>query len=349
MLHLCRGSLPRLTAVAEATGPEASTEGRERRLVDVSVSMLVPFLAVYVSYGLLTEDRDRFLNEAAFREHNQFNLAKPPDIDFAGRLGIYPLQVVVAIVAIAWVLRWSLGRIEGVTRFLALAFVGALVEVYWTTQAARSLTHLQTGATAWVQDRRAVAGVVTAYDEAVAGLGPLAHPVDTVTTWLFGLVGALDAVVVVPVAWLTVAAVVLGHKLSPPAPREPHPRWQRIPHVVRRTGSSLTADLRERWSAFWGGLRMLGAAGLVPMLVFALVFLVAIRVPYLVSQLVRLVLGPTDTDTWLAFAPMERGLGLALSMAITAPLLAAAVEWLVAPPVEDELSEAAGAARTPVG
>src|SRR5690242_19486083 len=42
MLHLCRGSLPRLTAVAQEAGPTATTEQRERRLVDVSVSMLVP-------------------------------------------------------------------------------------------------------------------------------------------------------------------------------------------------------------------------------------------------------------------------------------------------------------------
>jgi hypothetical protein len=60
--------------------------------------------------------------------------------------------------------------------------------------------------------------------------------------------------------------------------------------------------------------------------------------------------GPVDTDTWLAFAPVERGLGLAVSMAITAPLLAAAVEWLVAPREEEvDLSEEAAGARSPAG
>jgi hypothetical protein len=156
---------------------------------------------------------------------------------------------------------------------------------------------------------------------------------------LLTLVGSVDAVIVVPVAWLTVGAVVLGHKLSPPAPREPHPRWERVPTAVRAASSSLFADLRERWSAFWGGLRLLGAAGFAPMLAFGLVFLLVIRLPVLVSQLVRALTGPVDTVTWMAFSPMERSLGMAVSMALTAPLLAAAMDWLVAPKLTEQADE----------
>ena len=349
MLHLCRGSLPHVNALDAQPGPAATTEQRERRLVDVSVSMLVPFLAVYVSYGLLEQDRQRFLNEAAFAEFNQFNLVKPSTYDYSGRLGVYAPLTVVGIVALAWVLRFALGRIESRTRFLALAFVGALAEVFWTMQVARQLTWVQHGGLHWVERRQAAVGVVGWYDDTVAHLGWLAHPVDTVTTFLFGLVGSLDAVVVVPVAWLTVGAVVLGHKLSPPADTDRPSRFARIPAPVRKVGSSLTSDLRERWSAFWGGLKLLGTAGLVPMLVFGLVFLVAIRIPLLVSQLVRLVVGPVLTDTWLAFTPMEQALGIALSMAITAPLLAAAVDWLIAPRLleQEAVTEEAAAPRSP--
>jgi hypothetical protein len=337
MLYLCRGSLPNVGALDAMPGPEATTEKRERRLVDVSVSMLVPFLAVYVSYGLLDEDRLRFINEAAFAEFNQFNLAKPPDYDFAGRLGIYAPVTVLAIVLVSWVLRFALGRVENATRFLTLAFVGALVEVYYTSQVARRMTGIQTSALDWVEQRRAASNVVSVYDDTVGQLGWLGNPIDSVTTWLFTLLGSFDAVIVVPVAWLTVGAVVLGHKLSPPPAPEPHPRWQRIHPVVRTASSSLFADLRERWSAFWGGLRLLGTAGFAPMLAFGLVFLLAIRLPVLVSQLVRQVTGPVDTITWMAFSPMERSLGMAVSMALTAPLLAAAMDWLVAPKLAEQV------------
>jgi hypothetical protein len=349
MLHLCRGSLPHVLELDALPGPEATTERRERRLVDVAVSVLVPFLAVYVSYGLLEQDRLRFLNEAAFAEFNQLDLSKPPDYDFAGRLGVYAPLTVLAIVVVAWVLRFALGRVENLTRFLSLAFLGALVEVYYTMQVARRFAGARTSAVAWVEQRRASDVVERRYDDVLGHLGP----VRTVTDWLLGLVGSLDAVVVVPLAWLTVAAVVLGHKLSPPAEEkeeeEREPRFRRVPSGVRRAAGSLTADVRERWSAFWGGLRLLGSAGLVPMLVFSLVFLLVIRVPLLVSHLVRDVVGPVRTDTWLAFSPIEDGFGLALSMALTAPLLAAALDWLIAPRLKDQEQPTEAEAAQPTG
>lgn len=342
MLYLTRGSLPNVRALAREPGREAVTEGRELRLVDVAVSVLVPFLAVYVSYGLLKEDLYRFTNEAAFDEFNQFDLANPPDVDFGSRLAIWDAQTILVIVAIAWVLRFALGKLESTTKFLALAFVGALVEVYYTSQVAQKVTEIQGAAVSWVQSRRASETVVETYDRVVTSLGPFANPVDTVTTWLFGLLGAIDAVVIVPLAWLTVGAVVLGHKLAPPEPEEREDgagglagdvarRVNRIPEPVRRIGGGLVADIRERWSAFWNGLRLMATAGLVPMLTFSLAFLIVLRLPWLFGQLVRWVVGPVPTNTWLAFSPMENAVGLALTMILAAALLAAAIDWLLGP------------------
>lgn len=356
MLWMTRGALPNVAELSRREARQAPTEKREMRLVDVAVSVLVPFLAVYVSYGLLKEDLYRFTNEAAYDEFNQFTLGEPPDIDFAGRLAIYDWQVVLAIVVIAWVVRYALGRIESVTRFLWLAFAGALVEVYYTSQVAQKVADFREDGIAWVQERRASRLVLDQYDQVVTSLGPLANPVDTATTWLFGLLGAVDAVVIVPLAWLTVGAVVLGHKLSAPeAPTaQPNPRWERIPAPVRRVGGGLVADVRERWSAFWNGLRMMATAGLLPMLTFCLAFLLVIRIPWLVGQLLRLVIGPLQTDTWLAISPMEKAVGLAITMVLAAALLAAAIDWLLGPklrPTADdpqpaaprEVSPAAGA------
>ncbi|KGN41720.1 hypothetical protein [Knoellia aerolata] len=333
MLWMTRGALPHVAELSRREGRQATTEKRELRLVDVAVSVLVPFLAVYVSYGLLKEDLYRFTNEAAYDERNQLSLGGAPDVDFAGRLAIYDWQVVLAIVAIAWVLRYALGKVESVSRFLWLAFVGALVEVYYTSQVAQKVTAVREAGLAWVEDRRAAQLVLDRYDRVLDTLGPLANPVDTVTTWLFGLLGAVDAVVVVPLAWITVGAVVLGHQLSAPASpaARPDPRWERIPAPVRRFGGGLVADVRERWSAFWNGLRMMASAGLLPMLTFCLVFLVVIRLPWLVGQLLRRAIGPVQTDTWLAFSPMEKSVGLAITMVLTAALLAAAIDWLLGP------------------
>ena len=333
MLWMTRGALPNVAELAQRESRQAPIERREMRLVDVAVSVLVPFLAVYVSYGLLKEDLYRFTNEAAYAEFNQFSLDGDVDYDFAGRLAIYDWQVVLAIVAIAWVLRYALGRFESVTRFLWLAFAGALVEVYYTSQVAQKVADLREAGVTWVQDRQASRLVLDQYDQVVGTLGPLANPVDTATTWLFGLLGAVDAVVIVPLAWITVGAVVLGHKLSgPEAPAaQPNPRWERIPAPVRRFGGGLVTDVRERWSAFWNGLRMMATAGLLPMLTFCLAFLLVLRLPWLVAQLLRLAIGPVETATWIAFSPMEKSVGLAVTMVLTAALLAAAIDWLLGP------------------
>ena len=347
MLHLTRGSLPNVAELSRREARQAVTEKREMRLVDVAVSVLVPFLAVYVSYGLLKEDLYRFTNEAAYDEFNQFTLGPAPDVDFASRLAIYDWQVVIAIVAIAWVLRFALGRIESVTRFAWLAFLGALVEVYYTSQVAQKVADLREATTAWVEQRRASQLVIEQYDQVVGTLGPLAHPVDTATAWLFGLLGAVDAVVLVPLAWLTVGAVVLGHRLSPPETpaREPHRHLQRVPEPVRRFGGGLVADVHERWSAFWNGLRMMASAGLLPMLTFCLTFLLVIRIPWAVGQLLRLAIGPVETSTWLAFAPMEKAVGLAVTMVLTAALLAAAIDWLLGPKLHPAAPEPSGQAQ----
>lgn len=320
MLAICRRSLPALQA-ADAHDELAPTEGRQKRLLDVAVSVLVPFLAVYESYGLLSADIARFRNLAAYDEFNRFSVSKDLDYDYQGRLGIYPLQIALMIVVVAWVLRWALGRAERALQFAAIALVGALVEVYYTAQLAGQTVVIRPKSEAWLRDRVAVQWLQSAYDAVVDALGPLSE----VFAWLVGdaqaIAGSLDAVVVVPVAWLALGAVVLGYKLADDGQDE----------VAEKPGlvHSFLRDVRERWSALLDGLRLLLVAGLAPMLVFSLAFLVVVRAPALLADLAREVIGPREFVTWFAIDPYLTGIGFALSVALTAPLLAAAVEWLV--------------------
>lgn len=328
MLHLCRGSVPGAASTSDAKTPRGG-------LLDISVAVLIPFLTVYVANGFLDQDRLEFLSAASLDEYDQQrgkDLFGPTSWDAINqRIGYYPLLTVLAIVVVAFVVRWAVGRFQKKWSFLALAALGALVEVYWTGVAARYASDAQGRLAAWIDERRAVHVVTERYDAAVGSLGPVAHPVDTATTWLLGLFGSLDAVVIVPLAWLTVAAVVLGRQLTPAQVRR-HPVLDRIPALpprARRAAESFTADLRSRWAAFWNGLKIIGAAGLLPMLVFCIAFLLALRVPWLFSQAMRHVIGPVDA--WAPWSPIEGGFGMAVQMVVLAPLLAAAIAWLVRP------------------
>ncbi|MCM0638438.1 hypothetical protein [Cellulomonas wangsupingiae] len=337
MLHVLRRDLPALDALGRTRGPDDAASGHERGLVDVLASVFVPFLALYASYGFLAEDRARFLNTATYRVfwENGFSLTgEGPDGSFAELATGWAL---VAVVVVAVVLRWLLGRWEGRSHVRALAFAGAYVEAFWLVAVAAFATELLDGVWAWVESRRAVAIVLDWWLTVLAALGPVAGPVDTAVDTVAGVLGNLDDLVVIPLAWLTVGAVVYGHKLaSPPALRPPVRvgAWERVPAPVRRwtteAATPVLGDVRGRFTALVDGLRRLAVAGLGPMLVFALAFLVATRLEEGVQLLARAVSGPQDVDTWLAFAPMVSSVATAVGLTVTMALLAAGVDRVLA-------------------
>jgi hypothetical protein len=248
-------------------------------------------------------------------------------------VGIYSVQVALLIVLGAWVVRWLLGRLERRFHLVALAFLGAFVELFYTVQLASQLVVLRVRGEPWLRDRVAARWVEDGYDAVVRFLGPLGDAFQTVAHWVEQAFGSFQAVVVVPVAWMAFAAVVLGYRLvaQDRAPAEAEaPGWLR----------SFWADVKERWSALFAGLRLLLAAGLVPMLVLSLVLLLVLGLPALVHPALAVVVGPRPFGTWLAINPYEIAVGFVLSMMLTAPLLAAAVDHLV---------RTRTATRTPVG
>lgn len=348
MLHVLRRDLPALAAIGRTRAPDDPASGHERGLVDVLASVFVPFLALYASYGLLAEDRSRFLNTAAYREFREsFSLsgegADGSFVDLATGWGL------VAVVVVAVVLRWLLGRWEGRSHRRALAFAGAYVEAFWLLAVAAFATQMLDSVWTWIESRRAVAIVLEWWLTVLDALGPVAGPIDAAVNAVAGVLGNLDDLVVIPLAWLTVGAVVYGHKLATPPKHEPRLRppaaWQRVPAPVRRwtteAAAPVVGDVRGRFTALVDGLRRLAIAGLGPMLVFALAFLVATRIEEGILLLFRAISGPQDVDTWLAFAPMVSSVATAVGLTVTMALLAAGVDRILA-------GQAAVAAREPV-
>ena len=334
MLTLCRRSLPTLAVAGEAPAV-AATEGRELRLVDVAVSVLVPFIAIYEIYGLLASDIERFRNLAAADEFNRFRFG-PVDYDFQTRLGIYPLQIALVIVAVAFVLRWALGKLERASHIAALAFVGAFVELVYVSQLAGQSVVIQQRGTRWLEDRVAAQWLRSWYDAVADFLGPLAGAFRWLVDAAQSVAGSLDEVVVVPVGWLALGAVVLGYKVISDEAQEGQP--------PRGFLGSLKADVRERFRPLLQGVRLLFSSGLGPTLFLCLCFLLVVRVPALVLAVLREVVGPVPFDTSIAFGPEKLALGFALSMALTAPLLAASSDWLIR---RRSAARSQGAATTP--
>lgn len=334
MLYVLRNELPHIAAAARSTGPQSSTTGRERRVVDVLASVLVPFLAVYASYGFLREDIDRFINAAAadeFLANAEIFYGTENAID-TDRFVFATGWLAVAIVGGAIVLRHGLGKLDGIRNWTALGFIGAYIEVLWLTTLAAHFTIYKDAAWDWAESRRGIDIFAGWWLDLVERLGPLGSPVDTVTAWLFEVLGSFDAIVVIPLAWMTVGAVVYGHKLvPPPEPRFPEfPIVAKVPGPVRQWGGEVVADVRERFTGLFGGIRQLAIAGLAPMLIFGLAFLASARLEDGLNLAARLVIGPQELDTWLAFSPHVATITRAVGLTITMCLLAAAVDRVLA-------------------
>ena len=65
------------------------------------------------------------------------------------------------------------------------------------------------------------------------------------------------------------------------------------------------------------------------MLVYLLAFITVVNLPALVLDVTRVLLGPREFSTSVALSPAEIAVSYAVSLTLTAPLLAAAVDWLV--------------------
>ena len=225
----------------------------ERRLLDVLASVLVPFLAVYASYGLLREDTDRFINSAVADEflNNADIFYNPGNAIDTDRFVFATGWLALAIVAGAVVLRWGLARLEGARGWLWLGFAGAYVEVLWLTTLAAHVTIYKDKAWDWVETRKGVDIFAGWWLDLLDRLGPLANPVDAATDWLFGVLGDFDALVVIPLSWLAVGAVVYGHRLVGRRPSRSAGNCRilaAVPKPVRRLCGEVFADVRERFT-----------------------------------------------------------------------------------------------------
>ena len=344
MLYTLRHSLPALSQAGAAIAPQDKVRHHERTLLDMLASVLVPFLAVYASYGLLKEDIDRYLNSLYGEEFAQADFfSGHTDID-TSRFDFASGWLLIVIVVIAVAVKFGLAKLEGRRAWVGFGLIGAYVEVLWLATLAIQVTNWKDTIWSWAESRRGVEMFVDGWEAMLGRLGPFANVVDAAGAWALGVISSVDSLVVVPIAWLTVGAVVYGHKLAEP-PEPPQPRILRVlPGPVRRWGGELAGEVLERFTALFGGLRQLAVAGLAPMLIFGLAFLASQRLQDGLDRLARLIIGPQTAGEWIAFSPHVDTITRAVGLTVTMSLLAAAIERVLAyglaeVPEEEDISE----------
>ena len=333
MLRIVQASLPRLGAdVAPGAAPAPASA---RRMLDHMGSVLVPFLAVYASYGYLKKDGAEYLYRVFESEvmANAALFSDPSKVDVKARLPFTLGVVLVSTIVVTLVLRWLLGRWEGRQQRRWAAVVGGYLEVTWITLAARGISQFKKSWTSWLEERRIIRWIEDTWDQVIDVVGRLGRPMKALATWLGEVVGSLDMIIVVPIAWLAVGAVIYGVKAAPPPPPQ-SALYQRAarrlsggPRPLRRATTEVVGELRGRFGPLLQGLGMIVRAGLRPMLLFWLAFLIAQGGAQWLWELERALIGPQDVG--VIWSPLSGLLGVfneAVGNTLLVCLLAAAVD-----------------------
>lgn len=338
MLRAMAPTLPAFSGVLERT----TASQRWKDDFAVAGKVLIPFLAVYASAGLLKQDSMVFLLDSATDE--SLNTVVQ-DINW-GRADYAPGFVIVIFVVGALVARKVIAMLGLVDRHLAWAGIAAYVEILWIMTLANAFNAQLATVTEWISTRRVTAPIIDWWEQSFTALREWSSVLGSIIDAFSTVLSNAGAVVVVPVAWLAIGAAVYGHQLrsstlNVPGHEERTKRLSKIPNPVRRVAAQITEPVASPVQSAFGAIRKIAVAGVLPMVMFCIVFLVASAVQSGVTLALHDLFGPGPSLRQFALEPFamlaERGVYFILVLS----LLAAAVNAVVmAQQVADKATEA---------
>jgi hypothetical protein len=251
--------------------------------------VLLPFLTIYYFEDYLADDYNdytaRVLEDSFVRNLGGVaaeiagEAVEATSIDPETRLPFTLTLPLVAVVVLAFVGRWLLGRWHAPDRRPWLGIPAAYLELVYFSLVYVTFVTVAERFVEWGGNRRLMHALETAWTGAVGSASGLSTPLGAVPDWLMSQFGAIDAVLVIPLAWLAISAVVLGHQPPPVTSgraralyEQGAKRWAAVPRPVAWAADKVTSDLRSWFLPMAQGVRMMFRAGLVPMLLFCLAF-----------------------------------------------------------------------------
>jgi hypothetical protein len=277
------------------------------------VSGLLPFLIIYIAWGMIGDD----LLAYGRASQDQFGAEGATDRPYSIGIGVMSISFVV----IAFALRFVLGRFSK----RLPSWVGALtayLEAAWVLTAVIALRELLAGVPEWFASRRMFGWFVDGIAELREAFAWFAVIGDALA-WLLAAIGD---VLLQPLAWLALAAIVYASAL-PPRKRtatgraaevreRASRRWRRLPRPVRTLGASLAGGFRDRWEPIATALSLIWRNGPLELGVYILAFAVVTAGAQWLYVVVYRLLGPHEIGWWIGVSDPI----VLLISAITVPL-----------------------------
>ncbi|PRQ12327.1 hypothetical protein C1Y63_01895 [Corynebacterium sp. 13CS0277] len=358
--------LPAVDLDSSTSGPEYQLQAQPRRgmvlrthLLTVG-GLLVPFLGVYASNGFLKEDVHLFIGQSALNEQaHSF-----ADTDLS-RVALGATWQVAALVVVAVVLRKIIGYFALGKKGLGWSGTAAYIEILWISTISVIITANTAALKEWTATRAVFTELHSRIDAAIAAVTGVDDALTTAIAKLGGVLAAADDVVVVPVAWLTVGAVVFGTTLAAAPPKKtPAPAapatdsgagaaaaapttaaaastdssdaaaWNET--VRTRAAAEAERYLQETIKpvagpakAIWAGVKKIAAAGLIPMLTLCVAILCARAVEAATVAAVHALIGPQWGLMVDAVTAWELLAGRIAYFVVVLPLVAAGVDAVI--------------------
>ncbi|RFA09060.1 hypothetical protein B7R54_07345 [Subtercola boreus] len=282
-------------AVDRTTSGRAS--GPRTRLYDILLVTILPFFAFYAAWQLLADDTQQYA-QAALKNINFFDGAHSGGV-LAIEVSPYSIGAIVVAFAGRFLIKRYSDRLPRWTNLVAV-----YLEAVWVYLTLFLITTYQQDFQTWLADRQAMRWLDDLRQSIVGFFSPF-ETIYAAVQWAINETGGL---VLLPLAWLTLAGIVYGRALVAPRFRLREPRlrayetarqrFDALPTFVSSRLKDLGSDWAGRWRPFADALLLIWRAGVVPMGIFILAYTVLqSATAWLDLAGVRLI-GPHDLNSW---------------------------------------------------
>ena len=327
MFLVLRPSMPQLQRLAASP---ASAKARRTEFMNAVMVAILPFFAFYAAWGFLRDDMhqysrgaiDNFTAQHAFTDGASFTEIDQLHFD----------ALTISIIVLYFAGRWALGRFASrLPRWTAL--VGVYLEAIWVFMTVYLISGVLASITTWFDTRQAMVWL----DDMRGWLSEFASPLIWVwdaAAWAVGEVGGL---VLLPLAWLTIAGVIYGHALparriaAPASLSAARQRYETVaPGWLRRRLGDLGMQFVRRFRPVWRAMLTIWHAGAIPMGVYILVYTIIAALQGWITWGLVAVIGPHDLQTfWMIIDALLAFVVMLVIEPVRVALVAAAYDHAV--------------------
>lgn len=291
MFLIVRDGMRQLDALAPL--PETPT-ARRAAFLSALLGSILPFVAFYAAWGLMRADVAAYFQRVLAVNTGLLSADEQVGDGAAGELSLGVWTIIVIVVAFA--LRWLIKRYSArLPKWFAFAAV--YLEVLWVYLSLMVVSDIVGSITAWVQARQAMAWLDGLRDWLSAQLVPVAWLWEAVE-WVLGEAGG---VLLLPLAWLTIAGVVYGQAVAPQRVSlsgalvdRARSRWLRAPGWIRTRLADFWAEIAARFRPIGRAIVLMWRAGPVLIGGYVLLYTVLLALESLVGIGITRILGPNE-------------------------------------------------------